>query len=68
MVTKFPPISFLTMFVPSVFFGKHPQDRFDKGKYWRASKGLQLVHRDIAGPFPTLSFQSARYFLTFIDD
>jgi len=48
--------------------GKHPQDTFDKGKYWRASEALQLVHSDVVGPFPTVSFQRARYFIAFIDD
>lgn len=29
---------------------------------------LQLVHSDVAGPFPTPSFSKACYVLTFIDD
>jgi len=48
--------------------GKHPQDTFDKGNFWRDSKALQLFHSDVVGPFPTLSFQGAHYFLTFTDD
>lgn len=39
--------------------GKHPHGTFVKEKSWRASKGLQLVHNDVAGLIPTLSFQRA---------
>lgn len=68
-------ISLLMVFVLGVFLasilkvlGKHPQGKILKEKSWRASKGLQLVHNDVAGLIPTLSFQSARYLLTSIDD
>lgn len=48
--------------------GKHPEEKFDKGKAWRALEVLQLVHSDVAGPFQAPSFSKARYVLTFIDD
>lgn len=48
--------------------GKHPKEKFDKGKAWRALEVLQLVHSDVAGPFPAPSFRKARYVLSFIDD
>ncbi|MGI4370262.1 hypothetical protein ACR2V4_27090, partial [Klebsiella pneumoniae] len=48
--------------------GKHPEEKFDKGKGWRALEVRQLVHNDVAGPFPTPSFSKARYVLTFIDN
>jgi hypothetical protein len=68
MFIDLPPISFVDGVCIGCVLGKHPQDTFDKGKSWRALEALQLVHSDIEGPFPTLSFQGARYLLTFIDD
>ena len=41
---------------------------FDKGKSWRAQCVLELVHSDVAGPFPMSSFGKSHYALTFIDD
>jgi hypothetical protein len=32
--------------------GKHPQEKFDKGKSQRASTPLDLIHSDLMGPFP----------------
>jgi len=34
----------------------------------RAKQILDLIHTDICGPFSTVSYGGARYFLTFIDD
>jgi hypothetical protein len=66
MVIGLPPISFLDSVCIGCVLGKHPQDTFDKGKSWRAFE-VQHVHSDIAGPFPVLSFQRARYLLTDIN-
>ena len=41
---------------------------YDKGKAWRAQYVLELVHSDVAGPFPVPSFGKSHYALTFIDD
>eukprot|EP00253_Pinus_taeda_P004632 PITA_04632 len=49
-------------------FGKHPQEKLDKGHAWRASSPLEVVHSDLMGPFPVLSMSKARYVLSFIDD
>ena len=68
MVIDLPSTSFFEGVCTGCILGKHPQQSFDKGKSHRASEILQLVHRDISGPFPSLSFQRARYLLTFIDD
>lgn len=35
---------------------------------WRASKKLQLIHTDVAGPQRTPSLQGSRYYILFIDD
>ena len=34
----------------------------------RATNVLQLIHTDICGPFPTVSWNDQQYFITFIDD
>jgi len=68
MFIDLPHISFVDGVCIGCVLGKHPQDTFDKGKSWRASEALEIVHSDVAGPFPTLFFQGAHYLLTFIDD
>jgi hypothetical protein len=37
--------------------GKHPQEKFDKGKTQKASSLLDLIHSDLMGPFmhPSIS-------------
>ena len=47
---------------------KHNWDSFDKHASWNNSTPLQLVHSDLCGPLPIVSFSSFKYFLTFIDD
>jgi hypothetical protein len=49
-------------------FGKHPQEKFDKGKTHRASSPLHLIHSDLMGPFPDPSIRKERYMLIFVDD
>jgi hypothetical protein len=44
------------------------QEKFEKGKAWRASSPLDLVHSDLMGPFPHPSIRKEKYVLTFIDD
>ena len=34
----------------------------------RSSDVLELIHTDICGPFPTVSWNGQQYFITFIDD
>lgn len=68
MVTSLPQINFLEGVCSGCSMGKHPEEKFDKGKSWRGLKFLQLVHNDVAGPFPTPSFSNVHYVLTFIDD
>jgi hypothetical protein len=47
---------------------KHLHDSFDKHASWHASNPLHLVHSDLCGSFPSLSFSGFKYFLNFIDD
>ena len=68
MVHGLPQVQFLDSFFLGSSLGKHPEQMFDKGKSWIAQCVLELVHNDVAGPFPVPSFGKSRYVLTFIDD
>jgi hypothetical protein len=48
--------------------GKHPQEKFDKGKTQKAPFPLDLIHSDLMGPFPHPSISKARCVLIFVDD
>jgi hypothetical protein len=48
--------------------GKHPQEKFDKGKTQNASSPLDLIHNDLMGPFPHPSINETRYVLIYVDD
>ncbi|KAG6465891.1 hypothetical protein O3G_MSEX015473 [Manduca sexta] len=48
--------------------GKLSKLPFPKKSYSRATQVLGLVHTDVCGPMPCVSFSGAKYFLTFIDD
>ena len=48
--------------------GKHPQEKFDKGKSQWASEPLDLIHSDLMGPFLHPSINKMRFFLIFVDD
>jgi hypothetical protein len=47
---------------------KHHRDNFDKRASWHTSDPLQLVHSDLCGSLPAISFSGFKYFLSFIDD
>jgi hypothetical protein len=46
--------------------GKQTRQPF-KGSMDKATKAGQIIHSDVAGPFPD-SLSGARYFVTFIDE
>jgi hypothetical protein len=48
--------------------GKHPKEKFDKGKSQRASTPLDLINSDLMGPFPHPSINKARFVRIFVDD
>ena len=48
--------------------GKHPEHKFEKASHERTSAPLELIHSDVAGPFPHISMSQAKYGLTFIDE
>jgi hypothetical protein len=45
--------------------GKHPQEKFDKGKTQKASSPLDMIHSDLMGPFTHPSISKSRYVLIF---
>jgi hypothetical protein len=49
-------------------FGKHPQEKFNKGKTQRASSPLDTIHSDLMDPFMHPSINKERYVLIFVDD
>jgi hypothetical protein len=52
MVTIFPDMHFSKGVCQGCVLGKHPKKKFEKGKGWRASSPLVLIHNDLMGPFP----------------
>jgi hypothetical protein len=68
LVKGFLDIHFSEGVCEGCILGKHPEEKFEKGKPRRASSSLDLVHSDLMGPFPHLSIRKSRYVLTFIDD
>ena len=46
----------------------HLEEKYDKGKSYRASNVLQLVHMVLAGPFAVTLVSQGRYILTLVDD
>jgi transposase InsO family protein len=61
-------IHFSTGVCEGCVLGKHPQEKFDKGKSQRASSPLDLIHSDLMGHFPHPSINKARFVLIFVDD
>jgi transposase InsO family protein len=68
MVTGLPQIKFSNGICQGCILGKHPEKKIDKGKAWRESSPLHMIHSDVMGPFPEPSINKYRYVLTFIDD
>ena len=68
MVIGLPKINFSKVFFQGCILGKHPEDKFERASHERTSAPLELIHSDVAGPFPHMSMSRAKYALTFIDD
>jgi hypothetical protein len=68
LVDGLPDIHFSKGVYDGCVLGKHPQEKFDKGKSQRASAPLDLIHSDLMGPFPRPSINKARFVLIFFDD
>jgi len=68
MITGFPNLHFSKGVCQGCIPGKHPQEKFEKGKAWRASSPLDIIHRYFVGLFLHLSINKERYMFTFNDD
>ena len=67
MVIGLPNIHF-SIVCQGCVLGKHPQEKFEKGKALRDSSPLDIICSDLMGPFPNMSINKSRYMLIFIDD
>jgi len=57
MVDGLPEIHFSKGICEGYVLGKHPQEKFDKGKTQKASSPLDMIHNDLMGHFshPSIS-------------
>jgi hypothetical protein len=68
MVDGIPDIHFSKRICEGCVLGKHPQEKFEKGKTQKASSLLHLIHSDLMVPFSHPSINKSRYVLIFVDD
>jgi hypothetical protein len=67
LVDGLPDIHFSKGVCEGCVLGKHPQEKFDKGKSQRASAPLDMIHSDLMGPF-YIHPSKREVFLIFFDD
>jgi hypothetical protein len=68
LVDGLPNIHFSKGICEGCVLGKHPQEKFNKGKTQRASSPLDMIYSDLMGPFPHPSINKERFVLIFVDD
>jgi hypothetical protein len=68
LIDGLPDIHFSKGISEGCVLGKHPQEKFDKGKSHRGSSPLDLIHSDLMRTFLHPSINKERYLLTFFDD
>jgi hypothetical protein len=68
LVDGLPDIHFSKGIGEGCVLGKHPQEKFDKGKTQRASSPFDLIHSDLMGHFSHPSISKERYVLIFFYD
>jgi hypothetical protein len=68
LVDGLPDIHFSKGICEGCVLGKHPQEKFDKGKNQRASSPLDLIHSDLMRSISHPSIKKVRYVLIFVDD
>jgi hypothetical protein len=66
LVDVLPDIHFSKGICEGCVLGKHPQEKFDKGKTQRVSAPLYLIHSDLMGPFSHPSIDKTRFVLIFL--
>ena len=67
MVIGLPNINFSKGFCQGCVLGKRPKHKFERTSHERSYAPLELIHSDVAGPFPHMSMNQAKYALKFID-
>ncbi|TYK19521.1 Retrovirus-related Pol polyprotein from transposon TNT 1-94 [Cucumis melo var. makuwa] len=67
LTLDFPKLSEEISSCKACHFGKQNRKSFPKSS-WRATKKLQLIHTDVAGPQRTPSLKGSLYYIAFIDD
>jgi transposase InsO family protein len=67
IVYGLPHIQYTDRVFHGYILGKHPKEKFNICKLWRASSLIELVHSEITGPFTHPSTSKDKYVLTFID-
>ena len=65
MVIGLPKIKFSKVVYQGCILGKHPEHKYERGIHESTCAPLELVHSDIAGPFPHMSMIQSKYALTF---
>jgi hypothetical protein len=68
LVDGLPNIHFSKGVCEGCVLGKHPQEKFDKGKSQQSSAPLDMIHSDLMGPFPHPSISKVRFVLISFDD
>jgi hypothetical protein len=68
LVDGLPDIHFSKGVCEGCVLEKHPQQKFDKGKYQRDFSPLDMIQSYLMGPFPHPSIKRVRFFLIFVDD
>ena len=68
MVIGLPKIKFFKGVCQGCILGKHPEHKFERASHERTFAPLELIHSDVAGPFPHMSMIQPKYALNFIDD
>ena len=61
MVIGLPKVKFSKGVCQGCILGKHLEHKYERASHERASAPLQLIHSDIAGPFPHISMIQAKY-------
>ena len=68
MVIRLPKVKFSKGVCQGCILGKYPEHKYERASHERTFAPLELIHCDIAGPFPHMSMIQAKYALNFIDD
>jgi hypothetical protein len=68
LVDGLPEIHFSKVVCEGCILGKHPQEKFNKGKSEKYFVPLDIIHSDLMSHFSYPSIIKERFFLIFVDD